>query len=125
MIKKFWHVGVSAKDLEKTIHEYEKLGFVLAERFDKPEPEAHVAQMDHPSGVGVEIWQWVDENHPQTEYIKDHVAFVSDDLDKDVEEFVADGCKIVIPRTQGIKVEYVFVKDPNGKYLEIVQEKQV
>ncbi len=123
MIKKFWHVGVSVKDLDKSIAQYRKLGFKVVDRFEKPEPHALAAELEHSNGSGVELWQWLDEKHPQVEFIKSHIAFASDDIDNDVQTLVDQGCEIVIPKTKGIIVTYTFVRDPSGNYIEIAEIK--
>ena len=123
MIKKFWHVGLTVKNLDQAIEQYQKLGFELIDKFEKDEPHAYAAQLKHPSGSGIELWQWLDEKHPQVEFIKNHLAFVSDDINGDVKMLVDQGFEIVIPKTKGITVTYVFVRDPSGNYIEIAEVK--
>jgi len=123
MIKKFWHVGLTVKDLDQAIAQYQKLGFEVVDKFEKDEPRAHVAQLKHANGSGVELWQWLDEKHPNVEFIRSHIAFTSDDINKDVAQLVDQGCEIVIPKTEGMTVTYVFVRDPSGSYIEIAEVK--
>lgn len=123
MIKKFWHVGVSVKDIDKAISQYEKLGFEFVDKFEKPEPHAYAAEMKHPNGSGIELWQWLDEGHSQVEFIKNHIAFTSDDIDNDVQMLIDQGCNIVIPKTTGVKVTYIFLRDPSGNYVEVADVK--
>ncbi|MCA9341559.1 VOC family protein [Candidatus Saccharibacteria bacterium] len=123
MIKKFWHTGVTVKDLEKAIAEYEVLGFKVAKKFEKPELHANAAIVEHPNGSALELWEWIDGTHPQVEYIKSHLAFMSDNLEEDIEKLVKQGCEIVIPKTEGVLVLYSYVRDPSGNYIEIAQEK--
>jgi catechol 2,3-dioxygenase-like lactoylglutathione lyase family enzyme len=80
MIKKFWHVGLSVANLEDGIAEYQKLGFEVSQKFETPEPKAHAAHMLHPNGSGIELWEWLEKDHPQIEFIKRHMAFESDDM---------------------------------------------
>jgi catechol 2,3-dioxygenase-like lactoylglutathione lyase family enzyme len=98
MIKKFWHVGLSVDDLEEGIAEYEKLGFEVAKRFEKPEPKAHAVHMTHPNGSGVELWEWVEKDHPLIKVIERHIAFESDNLEDDLGRLIKDGYEIVIPK---------------------------
>ncbi len=65
----------------------------------------------------------MDKNHPQVEFIKNHTAFVSDDQDADVQKLVDDGWEVVIPKTTGVKVTYVFLRDPSRNYVEIADVK--
>jgi catechol 2,3-dioxygenase-like lactoylglutathione lyase family enzyme len=123
MIKKFWHVGLTVNNLEKGIAEYQRLGFEVAKRFEKPEPKAHAAHMTHPNGSGIELWEWIDKDHPQIEFIKRHIAFESDDLETDLKELTKNGYEVVIPKTKGVTAVYAFVKDKSGNYIEIAEKK--
>lgn len=124
MIIKFWHVSLSVKNLEEAIPDYKELGFKVEERFDMKEPRAFAAMLKHKNGSGLEIWQWVDKDHPQVEFIKNHTAFISDDQDSDVQKLVGEGWRIVIPKTTWDSVTYVFLRDPSGNYVEIADAKE-
>lgn len=124
MIKKFWHVGLTVNDLEKALEDYKFLGFEVTEKFEKQEPHALVAILSHPSGPGIEAWQWLDENHPQVKFIKNHTAFTSDDQDRDVKKLVDQGWEIVITKTTSVLVAYTFLRDPSGNYVEIADIKE-
>lgn len=119
----FWHIGLTVKDLDKAIDQYESLGLKLVDKFEKPEPHANAALMIGKNGSGVELWQWIDKSHPQVEFIKSHIAFLSDSPREDVTELKKLGCKIIIPETVGMIVTYTFLEDPNGAYIEIAQTK--
>jgi catechol 2,3-dioxygenase-like lactoylglutathione lyase family enzyme len=123
MIKKFWHVGMTVKSLDDSIVQYKKLGFEVVDKFEKPEPHAMAAILTHPNGSGIELWQWLDLDHPQVEFIKSHLAFISNDQDADVQKLVDEGWEIVIPKTTGVIVTYVFLRDPSGNYVEIADVK--
>jgi catechol 2,3-dioxygenase-like lactoylglutathione lyase family enzyme len=123
MITKFWHAGVAVKDLEKAIGEYGKLGFVLDKRFEKPEPHLLAAIMNHPHGSSVELFEFLDTTHPQVEFIKRHMAFMSDDFDNDLQGLLDEGYELAIPKTTGVTVVYAFIKDSSGNYIEIATEK--
>ncbi len=123
MATKFWHVGLTVKNLDKAIALYESLGLKVIDKFEKVEPHANAALMAGPNGAGVELWQWLDELHPQVELIRNHIAFLSDNPDEDVAKLKKQGCKIVIPKTVGILVTYTFLQSPDGKYIEIAQTK--
>jgi len=124
MSKKFWHVGLTVEDLDKAIAQYEKLGLKVSDKFEKDEPHARAALLMHSSGAGLELWQWLDLEHPQVKFIKNHIAFLSDNPREDVEALQKKGCKIVIPETVGILVTYTFLEDPNGTYIEIAKAKE-
>lgn len=123
MITRFWHVGLEVDDLEKGIVEYQKLGFFVKQRFEKDEPKSLAAHMDHPNGSSIELWQFIDKSHELVRYIKQHMAFVSDDLDKDIQDFVSNGYELVIPKTVGVTVTYAYIKDSSGNYIELAEQK--
>ena len=124
MITKFWHVGLTVKDLDEAIAQYEELGFKLVQKFKKSEPKALAAHLNHSSGSGIEIFQWFDKNHPQVEFIKSHLAFISDDIDEDITKLLDRGYTMVIPKSAGVTVSYfTFLKDPGGNYIELAELK--
>ena len=121
MIKKFWHVGVTVQDLDEAIAQYEKLGFELEKKFEKPEPHGLAAIVKHPNGSSLELWQWLDKDHPQVAFISNHLAFLSDDIDSDVQKLIDAGGRVVIPKTKGVLVTYAYVQDKDGNYIEIAE----
>ena len=124
MITRFWHVGLTVDDLEKGIAEYEKLGFELEKRIEKPEPHLFAAIMNHSDGSSVELIEFIDQSHPQNEFIKQHMAFISDDLDVDVQSLIDSGYDLVIPKTKGVIVTYAYLKDSSGNCIELAEQKQ-
>jgi catechol 2,3-dioxygenase-like lactoylglutathione lyase family enzyme len=117
------HAGFAVKDLEQAISLYEKLGFTLARRFEKPEPKAHVASMKDRNGVGLELWQFAEE-HPLNSYIGSHVAFMCDNVRADAKTLADAGFKEVISYTEGIILNYIFVQDEYGTTFELAEEKR-
>lgn len=121
MIGKFLHVGFEVDDLDEAIEFYKRLGFSLEKQFDKPEPKAKAAHVVNKDGNTFELWQFIDKEHPQVEFIRRHIAFESNNLDDDIEELINSGCKLVIPKTKGVTLTYAFVQDKSGNYIEIGQ----
>jgi len=121
MIKGFMHVGFEVDDIDRALEFYKQLGFELKRQFDKPEPEAKAAHIANASGETFELWQFIDKDHPQVEFIRQHIAFESDNLEEDIQNFVEQGCELVIPVTKGVTMTYAFVRDPSGNNIEIGQ----
>lgn len=119
----FNHIGFTVTDIEAAIKLYESLGFQLTRRFEKPEPRAHVASMQDGNGAGLELWQFTDE-HPLKKYIGRHTAFICDDVRRVANELLESGFKEVIPFTEGVILDYIFVQDEHGLVYELAQEKQ-
>jgi catechol 2,3-dioxygenase-like lactoylglutathione lyase family enzyme len=113
MIKRFWHTGFGVKDLEKAIVEYETLGFKVMQRFEKTEPRSIAVHMDHHNGSSIELFQFFDEKHPQVEFIKQHMAFVTDNIDEDIKKLESEGCEVV--------KHFAFLRDQNGQYIELAE----
>ncbi|HSW98805.1 MAG TPA: VOC family protein [Candidatus Saccharimonadales bacterium] len=123
MLKHVLHTGVAVADLEKAVQLYESLGFAVHKRFEKPEPKAQVATVKK-GGTAFELWQFVDAGHPLAAFIRNHVAIYSDNLEADLDALIAQGCKLVIPVTEGVVMRYGFVQDAAGCCYEIATEKQ-
>jgi catechol 2,3-dioxygenase-like lactoylglutathione lyase family enzyme len=122
MLKQILHTGVAVADLAKEVALYLKLGFEVANEFEKPEPKAKVATMKK-GEAAFELWQFADHAHPQVAFIRNHIAIYSDDLENDVKQLVAEGYKLVIPITEGVVLRYAFVQDAVGACYEIATSK--
>lgn len=122
MINKFLHYGFRVNNLDEAVKLYEHMGFTVKNKFDKPEPNAKAAQLSSESGVGIELWEFIDNNHPQVEFISSHIAFESDDFESDIKGLVQKGCELVIPITQGVTRIYAFLCDPSGNYIEVCKK---
>ncbi|MCW1907921.1 MAG: VOC family protein [Candidatus Saccharibacteria bacterium] len=121
MITKFLHTAFTVNDLDAAIAQYASLGFKLQKQFEKPEPHAMVAHVANAEGITFEIWQFIDSQHPQVEFIKRHIAFESDNLEVDLTKYKELGFEEVIPITQGVSMRYAFVRDQSGNCIEIGQ----
>jgi catechol 2,3-dioxygenase-like lactoylglutathione lyase family enzyme len=121
MITRFLHTGFEVEDIDQAISFYETLGFSVTKQFDKAEPRAKAAHITSTDNTVIELWQFIDKNHPQVEFICRHIAFESDDLEKDIQKLALEGCKQVIPITKGVTMTYAFLRDPSGNYIEIGQ----
>lgn len=123
MIKRFWHVGFGVENLERAIKDYEALGFEVVQRFEKSQPKSIAAHMNHSNGASIELFQFFDKTHPQVEYIKQHMAFESDNLDEDLANLESKGWEIVIPKTSGTSVKFfAFLRDPNEQNIELAEK---
>jgi catechol 2,3-dioxygenase-like lactoylglutathione lyase family enzyme len=117
------HAGFTVQNLEEAIELYQKLGFTLSRKFEKPIPKAQVASMKDTNGVGLELWQFA-EDHPLNTYIGRHIAFLCDDVRADAKVLTNAGFKEVIPFTEGVVLDYIFVQDTEGTVFELAQEKK-
>ena len=120
---KLWHAGIAVKDLEESIKLWESLGFRLTQKFEKGEPAAHAAQLEDPAGGAVELWQFTGDS-PLNEYVGRHIAFKVDDAAVTADILKQVGFREVIPYTQGVTVNYIFVADEFGAYYELAEVKE-
>ncbi len=105
------------------ITKYRLLGLKEVEKFECPKPKALVALMEDEQGVGIELWQFTDKNHPQVKLIDGHTAFESTDIKKDIEELSNDGFTVAITLSEDDVLRFAFLKDPYGNVIEIAQFK--
>ena len=119
---KIIHSGFRVKNIDKSIALYESMGFTLQSRFEKPEPKAQVATVVDENGVGLELWQF-EEDHPLNQYIGQHLAFLCNDASADAQRLLAHGFDEVIPYTEGVKLNYIFVQDEFGDVFELAEER--
>jgi catechol 2,3-dioxygenase-like lactoylglutathione lyase family enzyme len=120
---KFNHNGLKVKDLDEAIGLYESMGFSVKNRFEKSEPHALVATLVDENGAGLELWQFQEE-HRLNEFTGRHVAFLCNDARDDAEVLLQNGFTEVIPYTEGVKMNYIFVQDEYGTTYELAEEKQ-
>lgn len=119
MILRFLHHGMQVQNLEEAIKFYESVGFKLTKRFEREDLYARAAHVEYEGGV-LELWQF-DRSHPYHEFIAEHAAIESDNLDADLALFKNNGFREVIPITQGKILKYAFVQDECGNCIEIGQ----
>jgi len=119
MIVRKHHVGIATNNLEAEIKKYETAGFKLDKRFAKPGMKAAMLFKDE---AGVELFEFENPDGKQEQMIKQHTAYVSDDLEKDIDDYVKRGCELAIPITKGtITKRFAYVKDPVGTYIELLE----
>lgn len=121
MLKQVLHAGVEVADLAKAIELYKSIGFEVVKQFEKTKTKIAIVTKGEST---FELLQFVDNDSPQVAFIRNHVAFASDDLENDVQKFVDDGYKLVIPITEGVTVRYAYLQDAAGACYEIATEKE-
>jgi catechol 2,3-dioxygenase-like lactoylglutathione lyase family enzyme len=113
------HVGMMVKDLNAEIAKYEAAGFKLDKRFIKPGMKAAMLFKD---GTGAELFEFENPDGELEQKVKQHTAYVSDDLEKDVQKFLDDGCELAIPIGKGVITKrFAYVKDRAGTYIELLE----
>lgn len=119
MIVRKHHVGMMVDDLEAEIKKYEEAGFRLSKRFTKPGMKAAMLFKDE---TGAELFEFENPEGEQEQMIKQHTAYVSDELEKDVQDYLGRGCELAIPISKGVITKrFAYVKDRNGTYIELLE----
>lgn len=119
MILRKHHVGMAVSDIDAGIARYEAAGFKLDKRFAKPGMKAAMLFKD---GTGAELFEFENPDGELEQKIKQHTAYVSDDIEKDVQKFIDDGCELAIPIGKGtITKRFAYVKDRTGTYIELLE----
>jgi catechol 2,3-dioxygenase-like lactoylglutathione lyase family enzyme len=122
MLQRILHTGVAVPKLSQAIDFYKSLGFEVNRQFHKPDLDADIAMMVKGEAT-YEIFQFNNSSHPQVEFIRNHIAVYSDDLENDVEKLVSQGYKLTVPITEGVVYKYAFLRDSAGTNYEIATEK--
>ncbi len=123
MITHVMHTGVRVENLDTAVQLYRSIGYRVVSEFTKPEPKCKAAIVKK-GDVAFELFEFEDTEHEYVKYISSHIAFHSDDIEKDVAEFVSRGYKLVIPINDGTVLRFAYVQDPSEAFCyEIATEK--
>lgn len=123
MLRRFLHSGLAVPNLEKAVEMYGPLGFKVTKKFHKPDIDADVAMISNGEAT-LELFEFHNFDHPQVEFIRNHIAIYSDDIESDVKSFIDQGYKLTIPITEGMIFCFAYVQDAAGTNYEIASEKR-
>jgi catechol 2,3-dioxygenase-like lactoylglutathione lyase family enzyme len=136
------HVGLCVSDLDRSMRFYcEGLGCVPAERYELDgnevpglaealeagKPAVIVSQMVTHGGLKIELLGWTSpkpSGHPsssRTHLGLTHLSFYVDDVDAAAQRLVSLGGTIVEGTRQAPGIDLVFVADPDGTRVELMQ----
>ena len=121
---KFTYTGIEVKDLDKSIAFYrDVIGMEYVGRSKIDATGGEVAAFKTKGSEHVLEMNW----YPNSKYREgselDHLAFESEDVRKDVERLLKAGATLAQPVEGRPKYVVGFVKDPNGIWLELYQER--
>lgn len=121
----FVYTGIRVKDLEKSIGFYTRvLGMSVIDRQKIKEADGEVVSMiSYPGGPQLELNFYREGSSFDAPYAVgeglDHLAFSVGDIDAAVEECTRAGYPVVQEiRTE--KSRWVYIRDPDGIYIELV-----
>lgn len=136
----FDHVGITAVDFDATVRFYRALGFEMMKSWSDESRKMKACMMKNGEEKCIEIFHFenyipapdtvgrhferdgeaIEEDLPQIG-IK-HLAFRVKDLDETVEKLRGEGlCRGVDIMDGGLGNRYLFVRDPNGVFVEFME----
>jgi len=118
------HLAIPVKDLEGSKKFYEKLGFKVFNRWEKPHQMLKALLMQDNSGYKIELVY-----HPTNKELAfpkitevQHLGIAVTNLEEKIKELQKGGIEVAIPITKGVSVkQFAFIKDPNGFPIELVE----
>jgi lactoylglutathione lyase len=119
------HTSITVKDMDESIAFYtERLGMTLESRREIKQNNAEIAFLkiggtDH----RIELTWWKDKKEYAEGDQLDHIAFGVKDLRKTVEAMRAEGVEIAKEPYSLGSTQIAFIKDPNGIWLELIEQK--
>jgi len=119
------HTCLNVMDLDRSIIFYrDRLGLKLTRRFEVKENNAEIAFLEDPDGNAVELTHWRDKKQLAEGDNFDHIAFGVKDMKATIERLRGQGVTIAMePFTlKGGSHQIAFIKDPDGNWLELIQE---
>jgi len=120
-IKKMDHVAILAKNSDKTIDFYKKfLGFEETFRLEVKQLHTIIIFLERDDSK-IEVIEPTGNDIKMNDGLK-HIAFTSDDIDSDFEDFKDKGAKLLHKEVQRHeKVAFFFARSPSGEFVEIMQ----
>lgn len=122
MITGIHHIGLEVKDLDQALDFYQNMGFITKYRSTYKSIDALFAMVEK-GNDRIELWQFNDQNQPLVSYIRHHVALLCDNIEEDIEMFVADGAKVAIPLRGGDPpiTRFAYVQDKGNNFIELCE----
>jgi glyoxylase I family protein len=149
MLRRFFHVNVCVRDMERSIRFYEDLGFKKLNDFMLGGGNPGIGEAlglkvkqlrgvfmrlgDDPSSLILDLVQFVDPPAQGQPYSTLNnigicrIAFIVDDIEKTYETLVAKGVEFLAPLqrydgARGSKIGIMCFKDPDGTVLEAMSD---
>jgi len=122
MITKVLHTGFAVPNLETSIQFYKSLGFSVEKTFDKPELNARAAMISR-GETTFELFEFSTSDNPQVNFIRNHIALYSNDLETDLTAMLTKDYVLTIPVTEGVLYRYAYVQDSAGTNYELATDK--
>jgi lactoylglutathione lyase len=119
------HTCLNVADLDRSINFYSKqLGLKLTRRREIKQNNAEIAFLEDQKGGAIELTHWRDKSSVKEGDNFDHIAFEVDDVTIAVNRLRGSGVAIAMEpfSLQGSSSKIAFIKDPDGNWLELIQQ---
>jgi len=121
---RFYYSGIRVRDLARSLRFYKSLGMRVVNRGTMPHGGKFVQLRGKGSKQVLELNWYPQGSKFYSDYIAgdelDHLAFVVKDVKKAYEELLKKGASVAISPAKSKGTE-VYVKDPDGIWLELLQ----
>ena len=128
------HVGISVRDADRSLAFYRDLGFAPGLEWTSPEGDLTIHYLLHPSGPGLELLAYADNRDREPvdrgrgddlrELGVRQLALRVDDLGRAREELRAGGHQLTETKRGRTLIDYFYVRDPDGLWIEIVEDRR-
>jgi catechol 2,3-dioxygenase-like lactoylglutathione lyase family enzyme len=127
------HTAISVRDLERTASFYGALGFRLCVRWQARDGSLTIAHFGSHCGHFLEVFHYAKNaaleplelalGNDLTAIGVKHLAFSVDDIEAAREELLGAGFTTATPIQRGrTEMNYFFVRDPDGMWVEVTQD---
>jgi catechol 2,3-dioxygenase-like lactoylglutathione lyase family enzyme len=126
------HIALSVRDLAATIAFYRTFGFEPVFRVD--DVDLSIVHLTRPDGAGLELFRYPENAELRAQHARPgndmedvgvkHMAFAVDDLEAVHAEFERAGFATTEIRHGRADVDFFFVADPDGVWVEIVRDER-
>jgi lactoylglutathione lyase len=119
------HTCLNVADLDRSIDFYNKqLGLKLTRRREVKQNNAEIAFLEDEKGGAIELTHWRDKTILAEGDNFDHIAFGVDDVATAIDRLRGSGVTIAMEpfSLQGSSSKIAFIKDPDGNWLELIQQ---
>jgi lactoylglutathione lyase len=118
------HTCLNVTNMDRSIDFYTgKLGLKLTSRREVKQNNAEIAFLKDESGGAIELTHWRDKKSLAEGDNFDHIAFAVDDVAAEIQRLKAGDVAIAMEpfSLQGSTSKIAFIKDPDGNWLELIQ----
>jgi len=122
---KIAHTCLNVNDLDRSIEFYTKqMGLKFVNRREIKQNNAEIAFLRDENGGAIELTHWKDKKTLTDGDNLDHIAFDVENVAETIERLRSQGVTIAMEpySLQGSTHKLAFVKDPDGNWLELIEQ---